>query len=100
MTDPMLVSLVEGDRTVNVVGGFAGWFSGPTGAAPKRWKQAALVLLALYPTALVVGIVRDAIAPDLPVLLAVFIGNVGGVAILSWILMPALTRRFDAWLRR
>jgi len=48
----------------------------------------------------VIGIVRDTIAPDLPVLVAAFIGNVARVAILSWILMPASTHRFDAWLRR
>lgn len=92
--------LLESERTVNVVGGFAGWFSGSTSATPKRWKQAALVLLALYPTALVLGVARDSLYPDLSDPLAVLVGNVVGVAILSWVLMPALTRRFDGWLRR
>lgn len=92
--------LIEGERTVNVVGGFAGWFSGPADIAPTRWKQAALVLLALFPTALLLGIIREALVPDLWMPLAVLLGNVAGVAILSWILMPALTRRFDRWLRR
>lgn len=92
--------LLEGDRTVNVVGGFAGWFSGPTAVAPKRWKQAALVLLALYPTALTLGYVREATLPGLAAPVAVLLGNVVGVAILSWVLMPMLTRRFDGWLRR
>jgi antibiotic biosynthesis monooxygenase (ABM) superfamily enzyme len=31
---------------------------------------------------------------------AVLIGNVLGVAALSWLLMPWLTRWLDAWLRR
>lgn len=94
--DPIL----ESERTVNVVGGFAGWFSATTSATPKRWKQAALVLLALYPTALVLGVVRDELYPDLSDPVAVLVGNVIGVAILSWLLMPTLTRRFDGWLRR
>lgn len=91
--------LIDGDRTVNVVGGFAGWFA-HSSVAPKRWKQAALVLLALYPTALMLGIVRDALYPDLSWPIATLIGNAVGVAILSWLLMPGLTRVFDSWLRR
>lgn len=92
--------IVESERTVNVVGGFAGWFSGAASTTPRRWKQATLVLLALYPTALVLGLINDELYPDLAGPLAVLVGNVAGVAILSWILMPALTRRFDGWLRR
>ena len=94
-----LDSIIDGDRTVNVVGGFAGWFAHPN-VAPKRWKQAALVLLALYPTSLVLGVIRDALYPDLAGAVAILIGNAIGVAVLSWILMPALTRAFDGWLRR
>ncbi len=92
--------LLESERTVNVVGGFAGWFSNSTSETPKRWKQAALVLLALYPTAMALGVVREALYPDLADPLAVLVGNVIGVALLSWMLMPALTQRFDGWLRR
>lgn len=94
--DPIL----ESERTVNIVGGFAGWFSGETSTAPERWKQAALVLLALYPTSMALGVLRDQLYPDLTNPLAVLVGNVIGVAILSWLLMPVLTRRFAGWLRR
>ncbi len=92
--------IVEGERTVNVVGGFAGWFPGTASTTPHRWKQAALVLLALYPTSLAIGLVRDRLYPDLASPLSVFVGNVIGVAVLSWLLMPMLTRWFDRWLRR
>ncbi len=92
--------ILESERTVNVVGGFAGWFSGTESTTPERWKQAVLVLLALYPTAMVLGVIREELYPDLTDPLAVLVGNIVGVAILSWVLMPALTRRFDGWLRR
>jgi antibiotic biosynthesis monooxygenase (ABM) superfamily enzyme len=46
------------------------------------------------------GVVRSALYPDLTDPLAVLVGNVVGVAILSWLLMPVLTQRFDTWLRR
>lgn len=99
----MLASIdphLDGGRTVNIVAGFGGWFSGDAGQPVKRWKQAALVLLALFPTALLVGELRGALLPDVTGALAVFIGNVAGVAVLSWLLMPFLTRRFAAWLHR
>jgi antibiotic biosynthesis monooxygenase (ABM) superfamily enzyme len=79
------------DRVTNVVGGFGGWFPGEGPHEVRRWKQAALVLLALYPTALL---------PDLSLVPAVFLANAAGVAILSWLLMPWLTRTLDGWLRR
>lgn len=91
---------IEGERQVNVVGGFSGWFAfGPREVKP--WKQAATVLLALYPTVLVLNEVLGWVLPDdFPYLLAVLIGNVIGVAILSWILMPKLTAILNSWLRR
>jgi antibiotic biosynthesis monooxygenase (ABM) superfamily enzyme len=91
---------IEGERQLNVVGGFGGWFNfGPR--AVKTWKQAATVLLALYPTVLVLNEVLGWLLPDdFPYLLAVLVGNVIGVATLSWILMPRLTELLDSWLRR
>ena len=93
-------ALLDAQPTVNVVGGFAGWFSPAPDRPTPVWKQATLVLAALYPVALVIGMIRDAVAPDLPGPLATFIGNAGGVVILSWFVMPPLTRRFRGWLSR
>jgi antibiotic biosynthesis monooxygenase (ABM) superfamily enzyme len=94
--------LIEGDRTMNVVGGFGGWFPsvGPSPQGPKRWKQAVAVLLALFPTALVVTLIRIEWAPDMNVVAAVFVGNVIGVAALSFVLMPLVTRWLKPWLER
>ncbi len=92
--------LLEGDRTMNVLGGFAGWFGASGARGPKRWKQAAVVLLALFPVVLVLTVVRQALAPDVPLVLAVLFSNVISVAILSWVVMPFLTDRLDSWLRR
>jgi antibiotic biosynthesis monooxygenase (ABM) superfamily enzyme len=90
----------DGEHRVNVVGGFGGWFNlGPREV--KTWKQAATVLLALYPTVLLLNEVLDWILPDdFPYLLAVLVGNAIGVATLSWILMPKLTATLGSWLRR
>lgn len=91
---------VEGERTINVVGGFAGWFGAPGTATVKRWKQASIVLLALFPTAVVLTQVRIWLLPDVHWTLGVLFGNVLGVVALTWVLMPRLTRWFAGWLRR
>lgn len=95
-------ALVEGDRSVNVLGGWAGWFAPAAGPArgPRRWKQAATVLLALFPISLGITLLRQALLPDLPVVPSVLGSNIVGIALLTWVLMPWLTRRLDPWLRR
>lgn len=64
------------------------------------WKSAMLVLLCLYPTVMVLS---KSLAPALSRLgvqqpLAVFTGNLIGVALLQWILVPAVSRPFRRWL--
>ena len=95
-----LEPLLAGERKTNVIGGFAGWFGSPGAPPVKRWKQAALVLLALYPTALAFAVVRAMVFPSVSEPFGILFGNIVGVAILSWILMPWLTTLFDNWLRR
>ena len=93
-----MVPLHEGPRTVNVVGGFAGWFR-PAGArATKRWKQAVTVLSALFPISVVLTIARGRLAPDLPLAVGVLLNNVIGIVLLTWIVMPYLTRVLARWL--
>jgi len=94
--------LIEGDRTINVVGGFGGWFpaAGRGRQGPKRWKQAAAVLLALFPVSLLITAIRSEVAPDMHMVLAVFIANVLGVAALSFVLMPLVTKWLAGWLSR
>jgi uncharacterized protein len=92
--------LIEGDRTLNVVGGFAGWFPAVDGRRPVRWKQAVAVLLALFPTTLTLGALQRWLLPDVPWVPALFVSNVIGIAILTWLLMPLVTRWLGDWLRR
>ncbi len=90
---------VEAPHTINVVGGWGGWFD--LGEhEPRRWKQAVVVLLALYPTVLVLTLIDDRWVPDPPLPLDVLLGNIVGVAILTWVLMPRLTKAFSNWLSR
>jgi len=98
----LVAPLIEGERAMSVMGGFGGWFAGsperPGG--PPRWKQAVAVLIALYPTALSIGWVMNMVAPDVPFALSMLISNVLGVAALTWLLMPLVTRLLSGWLGR
>lgn len=94
-----LDAITVGSLTTNVVGGFAGWFPHSGAEEPRKWKQALVVLGALFPVSLTVSVLRAWAWPDLPLVPAVFIGNVVGVAVLTWLLMPPLTRALDGWLR-
>jgi antibiotic biosynthesis monooxygenase (ABM) superfamily enzyme len=93
-----LEPLVEGERVLNVVGGFAGWFSAERPV--KRWKQAATVLVGIFPLSLAITLIRIRVAPDLPTVVAVLASNAIGVTLLTYFVMPRLTRLLAGWLRR
>lgn len=96
----LIEPLIEGERTLNVVGGFAGWFTIDATWEPPRWKQAVAVLIALFPTTLTLGLVQRALAPDAAWVPALFVSNVVGIAILTWLLMPLVTHLLGPWLER
>ncbi len=90
---------IEGERTLNVIGGFGGWFVAEKERAPKEWKQAVAVLIALYPTTFVLSLIQMQFFADVPWPLGLFASNVLGIAALTWLLMPRLTALLDSWLR-
>ncbi len=82
---------------------FGSWFrfdgEGEEGI-PPNWKQAMTVLLALYPTVMVLNLTvgHQLDTAGLPGYLSLFIGNVLSVSILTWLLMPLVNRLFAFWL--
>ncbi len=95
----IVAPLLEAEPTLNVVGGFAGWFAPKTSTAPDQWKTAVVVLLALYPTTLILSLIQRSLFPDVAWVPALFVSNVVGVAILTWALIPFVTRLLSSWLR-
>ncbi len=92
---------IQGSRTLNVIGGLGGWFVADSEKAPRSWKQAVAVLLALYPTTFALSLLQRAFLPEsVPWWLALFGSNVLGIAALTWLLMPRLTALLSDWLRR
>jgi uncharacterized protein len=92
-----------GGGEVRSVEGWEGWFVEPgyaPPAPPRKWKMAAITFVALYPIVLV--LVRG-LRPltenwQLEVGLLLTIGL--SVPLMTWLVMPALTKRLGPWLRR
>ncbi|GGR30096.1 hypothetical protein GCM10010219_38750 [Streptomyces netropsis] len=82
---------------------FSGWFRFDKGAqdgAPPNWKQAMSVVLALYPTVMVLNLTVGFELDELgvPGYIGLFIGNVLSVSALTWLLMPLVNKAFAFWL--
>ncbi|MFB7184472.1 antibiotic biosynthesis monooxygenase [Streptomyces sp. NPDC056230] len=82
---------------------FGSWFRFGEGAgeeAPPNWKQAMSVVLALYPTVMILNLtVGDWLGRlGVPGYLALFISNVLSVSVLTWLLMPLVNRALAFWL--
>ncbi|KTS08279.1 MULTISPECIES: antibiotic biosynthesis monooxygenase [Methylobacterium] len=91
-------------HTRTVQSGFEQWFRNvapPGGAAPAAWKMNMIVVLTLYPTVFLWGvlvgtpILAGLLKVDFPV--ALFIGNVFSVLLTS-LMVPWTARRLDWWL--
>lgn len=91
---------VEGERTLSVIGGFGGWFVAENEQPPRQWKQAVSVLIALFPTTVLLSLVQLEWFADVPWVPALFVSNVLGIAALTWLLMPRLTKWLQPWLER
>jgi len=87
-----------------IASAFSGWFrfgAGEQAGVPPNWKQAMSVLLALYPTVMVLNLTAGRALTDagVPGYLGLFISNVLSVAILTWFMMPLVVNRALAfWL--
>jgi antibiotic biosynthesis monooxygenase (ABM) superfamily enzyme len=82
---------------------FSGWFRFGEGARqgiPPNWKQAMCVLLALYPTVMVLNLTvgRAFTKAGVPEYLGLFVGNSLSVALLTWFMMPLVNRTLAFWL--
>ncbi len=67
---------------------------------PKRWKMWLLTCIAIYPVITSLGYILQAVAGGLPVYAHFMILVPIAVALLVFVVMPALTRRFHRWITR
>jgi uncharacterized protein len=97
--------LAEGDqfrdfRLQRITTSFGSWFASGTGAdaGPPSWKTALSVLVGLYPTVVLLTLGISALWPAGPLWASLLVGNVLSVSLLTWVVMPVVTRALQFWL--
>ena len=92
--------LTEGNGRVEELTGLESWFTLP--GAPLRslpkWKMALLTVLGVYPTSLFLGETVGRFTRVWPLPLRVLVFAVLMVLLLTWVVMPLVTRLFHGWL--
>ena len=69
-------------------------------AGPKRWKLWILTCVAIYPVITALGYAISTLGESLPLYARFAFLVPVAVALLVFVVMPALTRRFARWLAR
>lgn len=90
-----------GDFELNAMPqGFGAWFTGlgRRAEAPASWKMALTVLLALYPTVMLLAIFVGPYTDPAGMAVSMLIGNMLSISILQWGVMPVLTKALGRWL--
>lgn len=77
--------------------GLEAWFRSPS--APPRIKMALVTLCGVFPASLLLYFVVSPWIKDLPEIVRLFINAFLMVALLTWLIMPFLTKIFRKWLK-
>lgn len=89
--------LVDGNCARRELTGLEAWFRG-TSRMPPRWKMAVATLCGVYPTSLLLSVTVAELVHDWPLGLRSLVFAVSMVAILTWVVMPNVTRGLRDWL--
>jgi antibiotic biosynthesis monooxygenase (ABM) superfamily enzyme len=77
--------------------GLEAWFRSPH-APPPKWKMAAATFAGVLPTAVILSLTLGAAIRPWPFLLSSVVFNAAMVALLTWMVMPLVTRALHGWL--
>jgi antibiotic biosynthesis monooxygenase (ABM) superfamily enzyme len=98
-----------GESLVERRTGIEGWFDEPTATdvqdlrpsppAPPRWKQAVVIWLAFFPLSLVLGLLMLSTGLRPNIVVRTLITTLVATPIMTYGLLPWMTKRFEWWLR-
>lgn len=77
---------------------FGAWLPAGEDSAPASWKTAMSVLVGLYPTVVILTVALNDLWGSAPLWLSLLVGNIASVTLLTWVVMPAVTRALGFWL--
>ena len=89
-------TMTEGEPEYRQLHGLEAWFRSPH--PPPRWKMALVTLLGVYPASVLLGLMIGPALNGKSIFLSSLIIGALMVAMLTWILMPLLTRLLKPWL--
>jgi uncharacterized protein len=98
----LAVELTEGAGRVEELTGLESWFTLP-GAALRplpKWKMALVTLLGVFPTSLLLGATAGRWTAGWPMPARTLVIAACMVALLTWVVMPLLTRLLHSWLHK
>jgi len=93
--------LTGDDEDLESLSGLEPWFTLPNRVVnrpPPRWKMALLTAVGVYPMLLVLGEVLRPLVGDWPLPLRLAASLVPGIPLMTWVIMPGLSRFFFGWL--
>lgn len=89
--------LTEGDPTIRELTGLEAWFR--TGRSlPPRWKMAIATMIGVYPTSLALSQTVGRAVREWPILAGGLAMAGSMVVLLTWVVMPLVTRALHGWL--
>jgi uncharacterized protein len=91
--------LTEGEPEYRQLHGLEAWFRSPH-VPPPKWKMVIATFLGVFPLAMVLNLTLGPLIRDLPFVLRNAVFNAAVVLLLSWAVMPVVTRLLHRWLRR
>lgn len=95
------VYFTEGDVHVQKLTGLEYWFTlpkTPLQTPPPRYKMAIVTFVALFPTINIVNLILDPLSDFLQGTLSMAISVIVTVTLMTYLIMPLMTRLFSPWL--
>ena len=90
-------TMTEGEPVYRNLHGLEAWFR-TSGKPPPRWKMAVATLIGVFPTSVLLGLTVAPITRKWPFPSGSLVISVLMVALLTWAVMPLVTRLLQPWL--
>jgi len=91
-------TLTEGEALYRQLHGLEAWFRS-SHHPPPRWKMATATFLGVFPVAMALNLTLGPVIRSWPFIISNAVFNVSVVALLTWVVMPVVTRILHRWLQ-